>query len=204
MLNLKKFGQIHGVDISPKAIAYCQKNGLKKVFLRKNKTLPFPNNNFYLITGLDVLEHLENDRKELREIQRILLPGGKLILFVPAFPFLWGRLDEKSHHFRRYTKKNLEEKLSAAGFKIKKISYFNYLFFLPILLVRTWQKTFLGRNNTWGDEPIIQSLTVNRILTAIFTLDVKTSSWFSPPFGVSLLAIAEKLSQPAIRPKLKN
>jgi len=115
-----------------------------------------------------------------------------LIVFVPAFLFLWSKKDDDSYHFRRYTKNELNSRLQKAGFETEKIGFFNLLFFFPLLLVRFFQRTALGKNLDWGYGPKIKNRLINRLLVPIFTLDVYASTIFSWPFGVSLFAVASK------------
>jgi SAM-dependent methyltransferase len=75
---------------------------------------------------LNVLEHIEDDKKVVRNIRGIMKPGGKFILFVPALKVIYGTLDEALGHYRRYDKKELELMLSEAGFKIVKSRYLNF------------------------------------------------------------------------------
>lgn len=79
------------------------------------------------IICLNVLEHIEKDGLALENMRKILVKGGKLIVQVPAFNFLYGTLDEADLHFRRYEKKEIADKIKGAGFKIKKVFYFNLL-----------------------------------------------------------------------------
>ena len=78
-----------------------------------------------LICMLDVLEHIEEDIKSLQKINELLFDGGKLLITVPAYNFLWNNHDEQCHHKRRYTRKELKVKAKNAGFKIIYSTYFN-------------------------------------------------------------------------------
>jgi SAM-dependent methyltransferase len=190
LVKLGKFGKASGVDVSREAIHFCRKRGLKNIHLIRAGKYPFPDKSFNLITCLDVLEHIDKDSRELVNFRKKLAPQGKIVIFVPAFSALWGKLDEKSRHFRRYTKSQLKTKLSRAGFKVEKIGYFGFLFFLPILLVRLIQRLPFGKNNQWGVEPHIRSFGMNRILSAVFTFDVALSYRIPFPFGSSIFLIA--------------
>lgn len=187
---LSNFGQVYGADVAKEAISFCKTRGFKNVFLIKNNRLPFPDNSFNLITCLDVLEHTSSDHQELIKFKEKLLPQGSLVIFVPAFSALWGKLDEKAHHFRRYSKNQLRQGLRLAGFEIKRIGYFGFIFFLPILIIRIIQRLPLGKDNSWGVEPQIKSYFINRFLSAIFSLDVALSFKLPLPFGTSIFAIA--------------
>jgi SAM-dependent methyltransferase len=77
------------------------------------------------VVCLNVLEHIEDDRGSLRAMYRLLQPGGRLVLLVPALRALYGTLDEALGHFRRYVPVELSEKLGAAGFLMRRLEYFN-------------------------------------------------------------------------------
>lgn len=83
------------------------------------------------IIYVNVLEHIENDTAELKKVYETLETGGHCLIFVPAFMALYGAFDEKVGHFRRYTKRELEEKAKSAGFKIVKSKYFDFVGILP-------------------------------------------------------------------------
>ncbi|MCS7312864.1 MAG: class I SAM-dependent methyltransferase, partial [Acidobacteria bacterium] len=76
---------------------------------------------------VNVLEHIEDDMGALRAIHASLVPGGRLLLFVPAHPWLYGTVDRAIGHFRRYTKSDLLAKLKTAGFHVDRLWPFNLL-----------------------------------------------------------------------------
>ncbi|GAC1315791.1 MAG: class I SAM-dependent methyltransferase [Isosphaeraceae bacterium] len=90
-----------------------------------------------LVLLLDVLEHLEDDLGALRAIARSLRPGGRLVLTVPAFPWLWSGHDEINRHYRRYVALGLKSVLGQAGFQVETLHYFYHWTVAP-LLVRRW------------------------------------------------------------------
>ncbi len=100
---LANYGRAEGVDISPQAVDFCSERGLDSVKLGAIEELPYEDGSFELVTALDVVEHLDDDVAGLREMRRVLRPDGRLLLFVPAFMFLWGVQDDVSNHRRRYT-----------------------------------------------------------------------------------------------------
>src|SRR3984893_2230285 len=133
---LARFGDAEGVDVSPGALDFCRQRGLKSVRQGEAESLPFPDASFDLVTGLDVVEHLDDDVAGLKEMWRVLRPGGRALLFVPAFRFLWGVQDDISHHRRRYTRSELKRTAEQAGLTIDRATYANITFFAPILLGR--------------------------------------------------------------------
>lgn len=95
------------------------------------------------IIMVNVLEHIEDDVEMLKQIHRILRPGGALLLFVPALRFLFSRLDQEHGHFRRYEKRELEAKVRQAEFDIARTKYVDTLGIIPWLIFNKW----LGRTD---------------------------------------------------------
>src|SRR5882762_9723501 len=116
---LSQFGNAEGVDVSVEALDFCRARGLQQVKQGAAETLPYENDSFDLVTGLDVVEHLDDDVAGLKEMHRVLRPDGRAVLFVPAFMFLWGVQDDISNHRRRYTMAGLKAAVRKAGFEIE-------------------------------------------------------------------------------------
>src|ERR1051326_4731206 len=133
---LAKFGVAEGVDVSMEALEFCRARGLAKVKQGAAEALPYEDASFDVVTGLDVVEHLDDDLTGLQEMRRVLRPGGRVLLFVPDFMFLWGVQDDISHHRRRYTLSALKGRLHEAGLRVERATYANITFFLPILIGR--------------------------------------------------------------------
>lgn len=190
---LSRYGKVHGVDTEKKAVEYCKMRGFKRIsHLKNGLKLPFKNNYFNIITCLDVLEHVKNDEDYLKELYRVLSPDGHLILFTPALSLLWSELDIRSYHHRRYSKSELNRKIKRAKFVTEDTKYFNYLMFLPILLIRLLQKLPLFKKTDWGADLIVYNRLINAIQSIIFYIDVWSLKLISPPIGVSLYVIARK------------
>ena len=133
---LGRFGAAQGVDTEPKAIELCHERGLTAARLYDGSRLPFDDAEFDVACAFDVIEHIPDDVAALRDMARVVRPGGRLVLTVPAFPFLWGPQDEISHHERRYTRATLRAAVAAAGADLRHMSFFNTLLFPPIAAVR--------------------------------------------------------------------
>ncbi len=135
---------------------------------------------FDTVFCFNVLEHLENDNKSIKNMFKSLKGRGMLLLLVPAHQILFGSLDESLDHKRRYNKKKIVILLKSSGFKIKKISYLNMLGALGWLT----NSKFLKRKIIPSKQfPIFDKM----VLPFLFL-----ENFFSPPFGLSILAIAEK------------
>lgn len=140
-----------------------------------------------LIVLLDVLEHIENDRGSLQVLRRKLAPGGRLLLTVPAAPWLWSSHDVKHHHKRRYTKRTLHDALFDGGFEVRHMSHFNTLLYPVVAAARIAAK--ITRRE--GDDDAMPPTGFNTLLERVFASERYWVTRASLPFGVSLLAVAE-------------
>lgn len=185
---LQAFGQAHGVDESMLALRYCKKRNLSCIARGTVESLPFNDSIFDFVVSMDVLYHsmVKDDRKALDELRRVLKHGGLLILNLPAFEFLRGSHDVAVHTKRRYTRRDLREKLTSAGFEIEKITYRNSILFPAIFLRRV-----LTRRNSDSDLQQMSN-TLNSILTGILSFENRILSRMSIAFGSSLFCIAKK------------
>jgi SAM-dependent methyltransferase len=183
------FHAVDGLDFSQEAIRYCREKGLGIVRHGDVCGMPFADESFDLLLATDIIEHVDDDLKALREIARVLRPGGKALIVVPAFPILWGLQDRVAQHKRRYRMGELADRVARAGFAIEVSYYFNFLLFVPIWLGRRLVDIIRPRIQ---NESQINSPLLNRVLSAIFTVDIAVSPVLRPPFGVSILIVAEK------------
>ena len=188
---LSEFGDVQGVDISPDALAFCRERGLDNVRLGAAESLPYEDNEFDLVTAFDVVEHMDDDVAGLREMRRVLRPGGRLLLFVPTFMFLWGVQDEVSNHRRRYRLAQLRSAVAAAGFEVERTTHANITFFLPVFLVRKLMRLTGIRTET---ENSINIPALNRVFGAVLGAERHWLRHMNIPFGVSGLCVARRLS----------
>jgi SAM-dependent methyltransferase len=187
LLMLSKYGHAEGVDISEDALAFCRERGLDEVRLGAGEKLPYEDGTFDLVTAFDVVEHMDDDLAGLREMRRVLRPGGRVLLFVPAFMFLWGLQDDVSNHRRRYRLPELRRVLEEAGFEIERSTYANITFFLPILLVRKLMRLTGIKTET---ENTINVSALNGVLGRVFGAESWILKRMNLPFGVSGLCVA--------------
>jgi SAM-dependent methyltransferase len=187
LLMLSQYGDAEGVDVSQDALAFCRERGLAKVTLGAAEKLPYDDGIFDLVTAFDVVEHMDDDLAGLREMRRVLRPGGRVLLFVPTFMFLWGLQDEVSNHRRRYRLPELRRVLEQAGFEIERTTYANITFFLPILLVRKLMRLTGVKTDS---ENTINVPALNGILGRVFGAESWILKHTNIPFGVSGLCVA--------------
>ena len=187
---LSEFGDAQGVDVSTDALTFCRARGLVNVKQGEAERLPYHDEEFDLVTGLDVVEHLDDDLAGLKEMHRVLRPDGRALLFVPAFMFLWGVQDDISNHRRRYTMAELRTVVAKAGFTIERATYVNITFFAPILLGRLIMRITGLRP---ASENNITIGFLNGVMGKIFGAESLALRHASFPFGVSIICDARKI-----------
>jgi SAM-dependent methyltransferase len=189
LLMLSQYGDAEGVDVSEDALAFCRERGLENVKLGAAEQLPYDDDTFDLVTALDVVEHLDDDLAGLREMRRVLRPGGRVLLFVPTFMFLWGLQDDVSNHRRRYRMPELGRVLKQAGFEIERTTYANITFFMPILAMRKLMRLTGIKAES---ENNINVSAFNGMLGRMLGAESFVLRHMNIPFGVSGLCVARK------------
>lgn len=137
----------------------------------------------------DVLEHIENDKEQLKKISRKIKKGGQIIIVVPAYQFLYGKRDEQLGHYRRYSSRILKKILEESGFRVANIRYWNTLGIFPYF----FSEKILGK-------PLNSSLrTSAKAGIAKKALQRALSLWFRNienkinfGFGLSIICVGQK------------
>ena len=106
----------------------------RKGFRNFTRSEDIPDGTYDYIYSLNVFEHIEDDFAAAREAHRILREGGRLFVYVPAFSVLFGSMDRKVGHFRRYSRARLVDIVAGAGFQVQTDYYVDSLGFLATLV----------------------------------------------------------------------
>ena len=144
---------------------------------------------FSTVLALDVIEHHAQPEALLREIDRVLVTGGRVVVTVPAFQSMWSYADDVLGHYRRYTKRQLVDELTSAGFVVRRASYF-HSWLLPVAWFFRTVRTMLGR--TGGADDFEVPAALNRVLLAVCSLERRYFERHDLPFGLSVIAVGEK------------
>jgi SAM-dependent methyltransferase len=168
LLMLKEHGNVSAMEMDEFASEYATRTtgvDVRKGWLPDN--IPY-NEKFDLVCMFDVLEHIQDDKKALIEVTKLLNPAGTLIITVPAYSWLYGPHDKMHHHYRRYSRNALNETITYSSLDILKIFYFNTLLFPLVILAR------LADMLKNSDESIGYSTPnniVNQLLYRIFSIE---------------------------------
>lgn len=190
---LSQFGALDNVEISQKAIDICKSKGFTNIKKINDIKLPFKNNSFDTAVALDVLEHIEEDEGALKEWHRVLKKGGKVLITVPAYQWLWSEHDESLHHHRRYTLSELHRKLNQAGFSVQKRTY-AIVFSFPLIVGYRFVKSLLPskKETIVTTSYVFLPRPINSLFIGLLSLEAWILQYINAPFGTSLLIIAEK------------
>lgn len=186
--------KIAGLDLSPDAVQITRERGFEDVTSGSVSELPFNNGSFDGLISLDVLYHDGVDQeKALAEFARVLKPGGFFVLNLPAFKALAGSHDIAVKGVRRYTTSDVRELLSATGFRVQTLQYWNAWLFLPILAWRTISRSFHSKDSeeAKSDLSTLPGV-VNGTLAAVSGIDARICRMTHWPFGTSVFAVAVK------------
>jgi SAM-dependent methyltransferase len=144
------------------------------------------------ILMIDVLEHVEDDILQIKKIHNNLNGGGQFIVVVPAYQFLYGKRDKNNGHYRRYSKKDLINKLSNNGFKIKLVRYWNMLGFFPYLFYEKILKKELNTELRTTKKKGLLKKFINKVLNLWFKY---VENNFNFRFGLTIICITEKIDK---------
>jgi 2-polyprenyl-3-methyl-5-hydroxy-6-metoxy-1,4-benzoquinol methylase len=130
---------------------------------------------------LNVLEHIEDDREALRKMSAVLTPGGVIILLIPAFPSLYGPIDELLGHHRRYTRTSLSALAEATGLQVITSHYMNAIGFFG-----WWINAHILKRQAQSETQI------GFFDRYIVPIESRLERVFKPPFGQSIFAVLKK------------
>jgi SAM-dependent methyltransferase len=185
---LTSLGEAVGMEHEPALLGLARAAGLDV----RQGTLPddlvVPDGWADIVLLLDVLEHLEEEAAALATARRALRGNGRLVVTVPAYPWLWSSHDVVLGHRRRYSAPRLRRALEDGGFQVEWTSYFNTLLFAPLLMVRFYKRLRGGQ----GHDLVRPRATLNTLLAHGFALERHLVPRVGLPFGASLLAVARR------------
>ncbi|MCX7985368.1 MAG: methyltransferase [Bacteroidales bacterium] len=158
---------------------------IEKCDLSNFETSKYQNYKIDTIINFDVLEHIEDDVKVLKNFYEVLAPNGKLIIKTPAHPNLYCEIDRQSLHYRRYSKKEICNKLTNIGFTIEKIRYINFIGAIAYFLKGKILKKKNNFSNTFSNKKLI---IINKFIPFLILVD----KLIKIPFGLSIVVVATK------------
>ncbi len=189
MVEFARHGTVTGVELSDTSVALARERDAGEVIEGSVLEMPFEPGTFDLAASLDVIEHLQDDLAALRELRRVVAPSGALLVTVPAYQWLWSGHDEINHHFRRYTRRSLQQIGEQAGWQQVRTTYFNSLLLPAAILLRVLDR--FSRKTTESSLDLwIPPAPVNWVLERPLALEsALIGRGGRIPAGLSLLAV---------------
>lgn len=191
---LQRYGEVVGLDLEPLALRYGQANLPGRVVCGSVQNLPYQTGSFDLVTSFDVLYHMQvaDEVAALQEFWRVLRPGGRLLIRLPAFELLKSKHDRLVHTRRRYRLADLRQIVDEAGFLVEFATYANSLLFLPRLLQRMLHQALPALERNESDLMLGDRL-LNDLLRLPLALEAR---WLARggrfPLGTSVICLARK------------
>jgi SAM-dependent methyltransferase len=187
LVMLAEFGRVCAMEMDDAARALSAQRTGGRFDIRAGvcpAAVPFAGERFDLVCLLDVLEHIEDDAGTLVEAGRRLAPGGRMLVTVPAYRWLWSAHDEFLHHKRRYSSAELRAKAERAGLSVDRMTHFNAVLFPLVAVAR-----LLDRRRGKAAGSPLPPPALNRLLRRLFGAERFFLQRRDFPFGVSLLAV---------------
>lgn len=190
---LLRHGNAIGVDIAEEAIGFCRARGIppERALVASLLEMPFPNDFFDLAFSFDVICNISDDAGAFAEIKRVVKPGGRVIVQLPAYRFLWSAHDVAVGHKHRYTAQDLASKVREAGLELERVTYLNALLFPIEVIARLKRRREGVDGNAYSDlSPLPRAL--NATLARLFEAEMRAAPHVRFPYGLSLLVVAGK------------
>ncbi len=181
---------VSGFDLMPEAVAHCQSLGIPDVrVLDLEQPWPVQNGPARVVVLLDVIEHVADPVRVLRNAADTLDEGGGILVTVPAIPALLGPWDRMLGHHRRYSRSLFREHARDAGLKVAWLSSWNAFTLPPALVVRTLEK--LGRARHSAEFPRV-SPAINQTLITLARGERGLIRTTGLPVGLSLVGVLKR------------
>jgi SAM-dependent methyltransferase len=189
--DLVGYGTVSGLELDPDAAEFAASRGCGEVKRGTLEHMPWDGGTFDLITCLDVLEHVADDRSALAELRRVAKPGGWLLVTVPAYQALWSLHDAANHHYRRYSRRTLRLAAVEAGWRLVRMTSFNSIL-LPVAAAVRLAQRHRRPDASYTPELNLGPTWLNSVLERPLRAEAR---WLDRgrtlPAGLSLLAVLE-------------
>ena len=190
---LQRWGKVSAVEMSELARSIAsERRGYEFLSGHLPDSLPASAGPVDLVCLFDVLEHVSDDVASLEAIHDILRPGGRVVLTVPAHQWLWSAHDVELHHFRRYSRAMLRQRIEEAGYHLDKLTFINAALFPVAVAARLTDRLRRTSSAAGQDTPWAP---VNALMRRLFEAERRIVPRHSLPFGLSLLAVFSKTAK---------
>lgn len=194
LANLETSAWKAGLEISSHGVRLARTRGRAALVQGSVSALPFADDTFDAVLSIDVLCHAGvEERQAVEEAARVLRPGGRLLVQVPAFDWLRGEHDAAVWTKRRYRSGEISKLLATAGLSARRVGYRNSLLFPVAAIARLWKRGRTARAGARSDVRPVPT-PINALLSGVLALERRLP--LALPFGLSVFAVGEK--KPAV------
>ena len=184
---LGQFGSVEALEVDETARTLAEERLGKSVFSAPLPELAgIPEQHYDLVAAFDVVEHIADDKSAIAAIAKVLKPGGRLVLTVPAHQWMWSAHDIVNHHQRRYSKAGLKQLIDGSPLKLEAIGYLNSFLF-PIAMAERFASKLRGKEDA---DLSLPPKPLNQALERVFAAERALIGRVPLPPGLSLFAVA--------------
>ena len=184
---LSQFGKVTSVEYDEECCDFVRNKLHQEVLNNSATDLPFEDDTFDMVCAFDVIEHIEDDKLAVKEMERVCKNKTGILFFtVPTYQSLWSVHDEINHHFRRYKMKELVKLANSEDDFIVR-TYFNFLLFPLIYLFRQFSKIRVKSYEKSDFENLNPKSVLNRVFAIVFNIESRIINYVNFPFGVSAM-----------------
>lgn len=198
-------GTVTGIDSNPGVLEQAERTARERGLTNVEYAvadvfaLDFPDDSFDVVHAHQLMQHLPDPVRALRELRRVCRPGGVLLATVPAYQGLWSMHDVANHHYRRYSRSRLRDAAQAAGWRLRLMTSFNGLLLGPAAVVRLAERRRMGDGrgvdgpgSDYQPELRVGPQWLNAMLEQPLALEARwLARGHTIPAGLSLLAVLE-------------
>jgi len=190
---LRPYGSAYGFDLTPAGLAHARAAGLR-LARADMAAIPFQSSRFDLVTSFDVLQYVPDDADVMKEIARVIKPGGGLVVTAAALDLLRGGHAGTWPEVRRYTTGRMRSIVEGAGMKIHHLTYLFATLFPAMLAVRLAGRAAGAAGGAGSDdwEMRVPATPINATLTGMLAMEAALSRRVPMPVGSSVLVVAVK------------
>lgn len=204
--HLRAYGTVTGIDFSAEALTLATERPGLRLARSSVEALPFADAAFDLVLSNDVLCHLgvADDVTALREFARVLRPGGVLFLQLPAYQWLRSHHDQAVHTGHRYVSAEVQRLIQESGLRPRRITYANSLLLPAAAAWRALNRVLPGSASTERSDVRPLAPPVNGLMRTVLSLEAPILTRRNLPFGLSVIAVAQRPRQPAGAPSPRS
>lgn len=191
-LALERYGYVTALDIEKEALRVCKERGIK-ILQGDVAAIPAPDASFDLVVCSEVLYHqyVKDDALVIKEFCRVLKPGGRVLVKVPAHAYLWGAHDRMNLTRKRYEPEDIRNIFLSNGFVIEKLTYANFFLFPAVYIKRKCER--IRSSSDVSSDIRATPVVLNFLLANLLRFEAFLLRYIDLPQGSSIVCLGRKI-----------